>query len=184
MRPATRPRCAIAMLAAMLVATSCTLPEPCLSHLGPDIKVLPPDPEGIDTADYGTLPVDFMTCRANGGSRVAQLALGHAYAQGTRLPGDDARAAEWYERAATPSGGFGYADFRPEGIEAYGRTMVAMTGERSPGNAAAQYALGLLYLEGRGVAADRGKAALWLERAAGQGHAGAEVALARLDGAP
>ena len=43
------------------------------------------------------------------------------------------------------------------------------------GNKQAQYELGILYLEGRGVQADKIKAYFWLNKAATRGHSGADV---------
>ena len=45
------------------------------------------------------------------------------------------------------------------------------------GNAAAQYNLGLMYLEGKGVAQNDAQAAIWTRKAAEQGHPGAQKTL-------
>jgi TPR repeat protein len=52
------------------------------------------------------------------------------------------------------------------------------------GFALAQYNLALMMLQGRGVTRDDGEAALWLERAAGQGLAVAEAKLALMPERP
>jgi TPR repeat protein len=45
------------------------------------------------------------------------------------------------------------------------------------GNASSQFALGSLYFQGKGVAADRAKSAEWYRKAADQGHQGAQYSL-------
>ena len=48
------------------------------------------------------------------------------------------------------------------------------------GHGAAQYNLGLMYLNGFGVPVNLGQARYWLSQSAGQGYAQAKVALARI----
>jgi len=82
---------------------------------------------------------------------------------------------------ASPAGGTGVLD----GAAAYRATDYARAYEiwrplAERGNARAQFHIGALYYEGRGVAKNLGSARLWLERAAGQGSEPARALLARI----
>src|SRR5579884_784760 len=55
--------------------------------------------------------------------------------------------------------------------------------EADKGNAAAQFNLGMLYLDGKGVPQDYNEAAVWLRRAADQGYAKAQHNLGAMLGA-
>ena len=78
------------------------------------------------------------------------------------------------------------ADFA-KGVAAYERKdYPAAAKEWEPdanaGNAAAQFNLGMLYLDGKGVPQDNAEAAVWLRRAADQGYAKAQHNLGALLG--
>ena len=53
--------------------------------------------------------------------------------------------------------------------------------EAEQGVPLAQYTLGLLYLEGKGVPQDKAEAVKWLRKAAAQGHAEAKEELKKLE---
>ncbi len=77
--------------------------------------------------------------------------LGYRYANGNGVIKDHAKAAQWFEKAA------------------------------SRGDTMAQFALGLLYFDGRVIPQDYSKAAFWLEKAATQDDRGArEVRMAQV----
>lgn len=61
----------------------------------------------------------------------------------------------------------------------YGNAFALFQQAAAQGSAEAQFRLGAMYLEGRGVAPDTTAAEKWFRQAAGQGHADAEQALAQ-----
>lgn len=123
---------------------------------------------------------DYTRCLARQGDPSAQFALGNAYENGVGVEADAALAARWYRRAAAPRGGeTSLAIPSPTGEEAHGRLLGADRAG-TPGNAEAQYRLGRMYLEGRGVDKSRSRARNWLGRAAEQGHEAAADLLARI----
>ena len=89
------------------------------------------------------LPVGFDSLleRANKGDVDAVFRIGTRYADGSGVPHDYSKAAEWYEMAA------------------------------NRGHAQAQNNLGVLYHDGKGVAQDYRKAREWYEKAAAQNNA-------------
>src|SRR5215831_3360658 len=82
--------------------------------------------------------IEFL---ANGGDPRAQYDLGLMYDQGQGVQQSDAKAMEWYERAA------------------------------QQGEPRAQYNLGLMYLNGQGVPQDLVKAYYWISLSANSGNA-------------
>jgi localization factor PodJL len=86
---------------------------------------------------------DKLLRAADDGDPVAAFEVARRYAEGTSVPKDLAKAAEWYRRAA-------------EG-----------------GVAVAQYRLASLYERGQGVVRDRVAAVNWYQRAADQGNVNA-----------
>lgn len=80
---------------------------------------------------------------ASQGNADAQLSLGFAYAEGTGVPKDTARAIEWYQKA----------------IKWYQKNAVQ-------GNTKAQYNLGFMYAGGMGVSQDVVQAYAWFKIAA------------------
>ncbi len=61
--------------------------------------------------------------------------------------------------------------------KAYAQALPLYTKLANAGNAQAQYALGTLYLQGEGTAADADKAQAWYQKAAAKGHREASAAL-------
>ncbi|NVJ99203.1 MAG: SEL1-like repeat protein [Alphaproteobacteria bacterium] len=85
-------------------------------------------------------------------------------------------AVRYYQVAASAHAGQTYIYVPPAGDVA-GYVMPVDTGPRVPGNAEAQYRLGLMYRDGRGVRQNEKKARSYFARAAEQGHADAEAIL-------
>lgn len=115
------------------------------------------------------------------GTKVAQFMLGYVYETGEGAAADAKKAVKWYQRAARPTRGISHVDVAPVGQQAYGRVAPVQTGPEIPGNSNAEYRLGLMYLEGRGVKESRDKAARWFRRAAEKGHDQAAAALEALE---
>ncbi|CAO4166871.1 tetratricopeptide repeat protein [Methylorubrum populi] len=113
----------------------------------------------------------------------AMASLGLMAMDGRGQPKDEKAGRSWLEQAArkgepTASYNFGLmqlATGKPEDLTA------AVANFRKGAEAeipAAQYALGVLYLQGKGVARDTTQAAQWFRRAADNGDLGAEVEFA------
>ena len=152
----------------------CTLPDPC-AGLGP-VPALDPDaPAGIDLTAEQSL--ERLVCEARDGDQSSQYLLGKLYEDGVGVPADLGEAAKWYRRAAKGRSGTTYVYSAPVGDERYGRVLPVTTGPDTPGLSEAQYRLGLLYRDGRGVDRNLKRARRWLERAAERGHQGARRAL-------
>ena len=111
------------------------------------------------------------------GNKIAQFTLGYVYETGEGTVADPKKAVKWYQRASRPTRGMSYVDVAPVGQQAHGRVMPLQTGPEIPGITEAEYRLGLMYLEGRGVEQSRDKAARWFRRAAQKGHDQAAAAL-------
>lgn len=88
--------------------------------------------------------------KAESGRAKDQLGLARMYYNGDGVAKDDAKAAEWYEKAA------------------------------GQGNAFAQFNLGAMYDRGEGVSRDAAKAAEWWQKAAAQGNEAAQESLKTL----
>lgn len=85
--------------------------------------------------------------KAEAGDAYAQDNLGVMYVKGEGVPKDEAKAIEWYQKAA------------------------------AQGNADAQFKLGMRYFSGVGVPKDEAKSVEWFQKAAAQGHANAQFNL-------
>ncbi len=119
--------------------------------------------------------------QACSGNKLAQFTLGYLYETGKGVATDSKKAVKWYRRAARPTRGMSHIDVAPVGTQALGRVTPVQTGPEIPGNPDAEYRLGLMYLEGRGVQESRDKAARWFRRAAQKGHDQAAAALEELE---
>ena len=134
---------------------------------------------GRDVEQDTRLALNLFEQAAAAGYVPAQLALGELYESGTGVPADRAQAARWYEKAA--AGGDAPARLQlasyyirlntPEGFQ---QALPPLQAAAAQGLADAQYFLGRLYLEGKGVDGDRAQAMLWLGRAGAQGHIAAQ----------
>ncbi len=118
--------------------------------------------------------------QACSGNKTAEFMLGYLYETGEGVVADPKKAVKWYQRAARPTRGMSHVDVAPVGTQAHGRVMPVQTGPEIPGNPDADYRLGLMYLEGRGVEQSRDKAVRWFRRAAEKGHDQAAAALEEL----
>ncbi len=150
---------------------------------------------GYGVALSYTAAVHWYTLAALQGHLDAQNNLGNCYTKGKPTPGvgepphinpevpiDLVRAKYWFERAAQR--GYDKAQYnlggRYEGEGNYAQAVkwyLLAAQDRSagqPGHCLAQYYLGLLYQEGKGVGRSLDKALEWYERAARQGHSEAQ----------
>ena len=119
--------------------------------------------------------------QACSGNKLAQFTLGYVYETGEGVAADAKKAVKWYRRASRPTRGMIY-DYAPAvGKQAHGQETPVQTGPETPGIPDADYRLGLMYLEGRGVAQSRDKAARWFRSAAEKGHDQAAQALEELE---
>ena len=99
--------------------------------------------------------LNALTQLAEQGNADAQYRLGTMYKEGKGMPQDYVRACQWYAKAAA------------QGHDA-GLNALTQLAER--GHADAQYRLGTMYKEGRGVPQDDGRACQWYAKAAAQGY--------------
>lgn len=88
--------------------------------------------------------------KAESGNSKDQLGLARMYYNGDGTTKDDAKAAEWYQKAAEQE------------------------------NVFAQYNLGVMYDKGEGVPRDAAKAVEWWQKAAAQGNEAAQESLKHL----
>jgi TPR repeat protein len=139
---------------------------------------------------------DFVAVKAKAekGDAGAQLALGFKYAAGQGVTKDEHEAVKWILKAAAHDD-FGLLflaqqeldkrfDFgrkipanRPDLVEHYRSRLERLKSEAETGNGAAQYSVGVVYSEGRGVAVDDVEALKWYRMAAEKGHASAQAIL-------
>jgi len=122
---------------------------------------------------------------AENGDKFAQLTLGFMYHDGKGVEKDEAKATDWFQRAADL--GLAPAQFNLGNAYRFGRG-VEQSDERAvywwrkaaiQNFAAAQFNLGTAYLYGRGVAPDREEGLKWYRRAAANGHPVAQEHLAK-----
>jgi TPR repeat protein len=127
-----------------------------------------------------------MRAKAESGDVSAQFALGEIYASGTLVARDWTEAAQWYHRAAEQ--GHANAQFALAEMYAVGEITVNNSSEldnllrKSVEQKAVpdiEY-LSLVHETSYGVAEDRREAVKWYRRAAEQGHADAQYALAEM----
>lgn len=157
----------------------------CLVLFTPTLAAAPLD-EGLSAYDSGDYRRAFSLLEplAKAGDPLAQLKLGLLYYMGNGVAEDEKAGVEWMKRSA----GQGNAD-------AMYHLGVAFTfGSQTPkftqdadveaakwyfeaariGHKEAQYALGLMFLAGKGVVQSQEEAAVWIRKAAEQGHPGAQ----------
>jgi TonB family protein len=115
----------------------------------------------------------------------AEVMLGRFYRDGLGTPKDDAKAVEWFDRAAghgDPNGQFelGIMYRAGRGVEideAYGMKLLTKAAEQD--HAEAEYELGSLAELGKGVPQDNAVAAKWYRKSAEQGVPAAQYRLAK-----
>ena len=102
---------------------------------------------------------------AERGDAEAQFRLGDIYYEGKEVSQDHSEALKWFRKAAEQ----GHAGALSH--ELYQKAILPEAAEQ--GDAEAQFRLGSIYYQGRGVPLDHSEALKWLRKAAEQGHAGA-----------
>ena len=100
--------------------------------------------------------------------------LGKKYENGIGVHQDYRKAAVLYRLAASASPDLIYIYSPPVGRESYGRVIPVRTGTGRTSSPEALYRLGLLYLNGTGVKADRRKSERLFREAARAGFVAAE----------
>ncbi len=167
------------ILSALTFLSGCASLESCRRYL-PAGAVPNIANEMISSGGSPDYTLRYHECRARQGVQASQLQLAEFYAVKDARIQDFKKAAKWYKAAGSARSGNTYVYSAPVGGEKYGRVIPVQTGSSSPGDAEAQYQLGLLYLAGKGVQKSDRKARKWLARAAAQGHAAATARLSRL----
>jgi TPR repeat protein len=119
-----------------------------------------------------------LQCRSSQGDKLAQLELGQRFEEGIHVARSAKQAARLYRAAAAATSGTTYVYSPPVGGERSGRVLPVRLGPATPGLPEAQFRLARLYLEGRGVRRDRGRAVRLLKSAS---RAGSPAAAALLD---
>ena len=99
---------------------------------------------------------------ADQGNAEAQFYLGWMYENGRGLAQDSREAVAWYQKAAAQS--------EPQAVAWFQKAA-------AQGNAEAQFYLGRMYEDGRGLAQDSRQAVAWFQKAAAQGLAEAQYSL-------
>lgn len=130
--------------------------------------------------EVGDSRFGMLQCKAATGDKEAQLALGKLYEAGQGRSADARRAASFYRAAGSFDDGTAYI-YSPAVGESRAQVIPIRRGPQQAGLPEAQYRLGLLYLEGRGVKRSIKNARTWLTRAADAGFALARERLRQLD---
>jgi TPR repeat protein len=172
---------AVVLLTASLVAGCATRPPPSCAGLEPVRAIVTQAPDGTRTFTPiyppGEDPIARLTCEADRGNAVAARALAERYEQGIGVAPDQARAAALYARAAAEVPAFTQVYAPPVTLGGAGSVLVLPNPAGTRGDAEAQYRLGRMYLEGRGVAQDQARAIRLFAMAANQQHPAAADAL-------
>lgn len=146
--------------------------------------------------------IDRWTLAAEAGQAVAQWRLGNAFAEGKGVPKDDKKAFHWFKQIIDD-----HAEDEPGTMQGQlaGRAFVALGSYYSSGipdsdvepdinmawrmyyqaasvfsNVEAQYRLGRMYHEGKGVEKNAQLALSWLRNAAEKGHMKAQALLGEI----
>lgn len=169
-RPAEQKREAFAFLLgiAAVAPVGCASPSHGCAPAAPGL--VEPVGNGLNGSECLTSPEVYE----------ALTGLARRFEIGDGVPIDLRRAAALYRRAAREPAEYGLIYAAPVRRGGSGRVMnVGRPGSRR-GWADAQFRLGLMYLEGRGVHRDQAAASRLLRAAAAQGHAAAKAALTKL----
>ncbi len=124
----------------------------------------------------GAPEIQALECQASRGDKAAQLAFAERLEAGDGVAADPARAARLYRQAAASTSGSRFI-YVPGVDKKPGYVLPVRSGPDRPGLVEAQYRLGLMYLEGRGVGADRNRGLSLIRRAAKAGSAQAKAEL-------
>lgn len=159
---------------AVMVSTACSLaacattPKSCRS--------LPPSIGATNIASIAEL-----RCGADQGVQAAQVALAKRYEAGEGVPRDMKRAIALYELASTAVPPTTAIYSPPVKLGGRGQMLFIDNPNAGPGSAEAQYRLGRLLIEGRGVPQDLKRGRSLIERAAKQGYTPAAVEQSQLE---
>ncbi|GMQ87790.1 MAG: hypothetical protein BMS9Abin08_0998 [Gammaproteobacteria bacterium] len=104
---------------------------------------------------------------ANNGDAEAQYGVGIKYLKGQGVKQDRKEAIRWLEQAAA-SGHEGAKD-KLQRLQVQQKQFEKIIGKAKVGDLKAQYEAGIMYLKGKGVEVDGGKARSWIGKAADQG---------------
>lgn len=118
-----------------------------------------------------------LRCAADQGVTMAQVELAKRYEAGAEVTQDFKGAAVLYERAAAAAPPTTAIYSPPVTLGGRGRMLFLPNSNAGPGSAEAQYRLGRMMIEGRGVPKDLNRGRALLERSAKQGY---QPALAEL----
>lgn len=129
---------------------------------------------------YDAADIAWASCELQNDNKFAALLMGEAYLNGRVIAVDYDRARKLLEDAAQDENPVRMEYQAPSEIGGQGKVVAVRTGENKLGYARAQFALGRIHDEGLGVRPDVAKAVKWYQRAAAQGHEGAQQALYRL----
>ena len=111
---------------------------------------------------------------ADQGNERAQVAVGRRYSRGIGVPQDPAEAMKWFRKAAQQGSVSGKQEMEELQLAMYAREAA------DRGDVRAQYDLGRMYKDGRGVPQDPAEAMKWFRKAAQQGDAQAQYDLGRM----
>lgn len=174
--PAMKKTAAAALAA---IAFSLAPPGPATAETLDDMLVqMEEASEALGRGDYQTAFALFQPL-AEKEFPQAQFALGLMYEKGQGAAQDDARAAQWYARAAgqdlaEAQVSLGFMYFQGRGVaQDHAEAAYWFRQAAEQGNARAQFNLGVLYMSGEGVAEDDAEAVAWFRKAAAQGHGSA-----------
>ena len=118
--------------------------------------------------------------KAEAGDAEAQFDVGNMYEKGNGVAKDEAKAFEWYAKAAKQNHDkaafeVGFAYLRGAGVSKdYDKAMTWLSTAADYNNVRAYYFLGTMYEKGSGVPVDLEKALRWYTRASKGGYAVAE----------
>ncbi len=150
--------------------------EVALGNLYEAGSVLPQDPAQA---------AEWYRRAADKGHVGAQMNLAMMYFEGEGVPRDVPQAVAWYEKAADRGdaiASFSLGSIYETGADRVRRDAgegrdVVSDGPPNRGSGTAQYRLGLMYRDGRGVPRDPTQAIEWFRKAADRGEADAQIEL-------
>jgi TPR repeat protein len=121
----------------------------------------------LSARDMWTNLFEENLARAEAGDQDAAYEVGIMYLKGQGIGADRDKASEWLQQAA--DGGSESAANKLSRMEASAREFAHWLRKAEAGDKEAQYETGMMYMSGKGVAADMQAAVRWLEQASGQG---------------
>ena len=146
--------------------------------------------KAYDSGDYRK-SATLLRPLADRGDSVAQLKLGLLYYYGYGVPEDEGKALEWLKKSAAQ--GNLDAMYQIGNILTFGVEAAKLSADADAeaarwyfdaaraGHRDAQYALGLMFLAGKGVVQSQEEGIAWIRRAAALGHREAQSFIGGLD---